>query len=119
MLPRVSDAVLYHNPRCSKSRAALGLLEARGVALRVVEYLEQPLDRDALARLQARLTLPPAEWVRTGEDAYREAGLSADSRDAELLDAMAAHPILMERPIFDTGQRAVVGRPPERVLELL
>ena len=119
MLRPVSGPVLYHNPRCSKSRAALALLEERGVEFRVVEYLKAPLDRTALDALSGRLGAPPSDWIRRGESAFQEAGLSPESGDSELLDAIAAHPILLERPIFESGERAVVGRPPERVLELL
>jgi arsenate reductase len=119
MLRPVSEPVLYHNPRCSKSRAALALLEVRGVGFRVVEYLKSPLDRSALDVLRQRLGAAPAEWIRRGESAFADAGLGPDSSDDELLDAIAAHPILLERPIFESGDRAVVGRPPERVLELL
>ena len=113
------SCVLLHNPRCSKSRAALDLLSARGVRVHERRYLDEPLSRVELDDLRRRLGRPPAEWIRRGEPAYREAGLSADSSEAQLLDAMAASPILIERPIFVRGPRAVVGRPPERVLELL
>lgn len=115
----MTDVTLLHNPRCSKSRAALALLQERGVALRVVEYLETPLGREALHALRRKLALPPARWLRTGEAAYAEAGLSESSTEGEILEAMARHPILLERPIAIRGERAVVGRPPERVLELL
>lgn len=111
--------VLLHNPRCSKSRAARALLEERGVDFEERRYLEDPLSREELETLSRRLGRPPSEWVRRGEDAYREAGLDASSEAAALLDAMAAQPILMERPIAVRGDRAVVGRPPEKVLELL
>ncbi len=110
---------LLHNPRCSKSRQALALLQERGVSVRERRYLEQPLSRDALARLRRRLARPAGEWVRRGEAAFAEAGLSAASSEAEILDAMARHPILIERPIALRGERAVVGRPPEEVLSLL
>jgi arsenate reductase len=110
---------LYHNPRCSKSRAALTLLEGRGIPLRVVRYLEQPLSRVELGELAAKLGVPAREFVRTGEAAWAEAGLGPHTPDAEILDAIAKAPILLERPIAARGDRAVVGRPPERVLELL
>lgn len=110
---------LYHNPRCSKSRAALALLEVRGAPLHVVRYLDLPLSRAELAALAAKLALPARAFVRTGEPAFAAAGLGAESPDAAILDAIAAHPILLERPIAVRGDRAVVGRPPERVLELL
>lgn len=111
--------VLLHNPRCSKSRAARALLEERGVAFEERRYLDDPLSREELAELCQRLDRPAREWLRRGEDAYREAGLDADASDAAVLAAMAAHPILIERPIAVRGRRAVVGRPPENVLELL
>jgi len=115
----LSEVVLLHNPRCSKSRATLALLEERGVKPRVVEYLKEPLDGQALAELAGKLGRPPREWVRAKEDAYREAGLDAESSDADVIAAMAAHPVLMERPIVVKGSRAAIGRPPERVLEIL
>jgi arsenate reductase len=109
------ELVLLHNPRCSKSRAARALLEERGVAFRERRYLEDPLSPAELAELAERLG-PPRAWARRGEPAWTLAG---DAGDAEILAAMAAHPVLVERPILVRGRRAVVGRPPERVLELL
>jgi arsenate reductase len=113
------ELLLLHNPRCSKSRAARELLEARGVAFRERRYLDDPLDREELADLRARLGRPAIEWTRTGEAAFREAGLSRESDEEALLDALASHPVLLERPVLVRGRRAVVGRPPETVLELL
>ena len=112
------EITLLHNPRCSKSRAARALLEERGVAFRERRYLEEPLDRAELEDLAKRLGRPVSEWVRRGESAFGESGPTGSSSDAELFDAMARNPILMERPIAIRGGRAVVGRPPERVLEL-
>lgn len=111
--------LLLHNPRCSKSRAARALLEERGVPFDERRYLEEPLTREELEDLARRLGRPPGEWLRRREAACREAGLSEASGPGEILAAMAAHPILMERPIAVRGARAAVGRPPERVLELL
>jgi arsenate reductase len=113
------ELVLLHNPRCSKSRAAHALLVERGVAFTERRYLEQPLSRAELAELAKRLARPPREWVRRGEPAFAQSGLGAAPGDAEILAAMAAHPILIERPILVRGSRALVGRPPERVLDLL
>lgn len=110
---------LYYNPGCSKCRAARALLEERGVPLRIVEYLKQPPTRAELADLRRKLGLPAERWIRKGEAAFEAAGLGPESPEEALLDAMAAHPILIERPIVVRGDRAVVGRPPERVLELL
>ncbi len=84
-----------------------------------MEYLREPLDRDELEGLGKRLGLAVSEWIRSGEPEFANAGLSADSSEDDLLDAMATHPILMQRPIFERDGRAVIGRPPERVLEVL
>ena len=111
--------VLLHNPRCSKSRATLALLEERGAKFEIREYLSDPLSREELAGLSGCLGRPPREWVRTREGAFSDVGLSDESSDDALLDAVAAHPILMERPILVRGGRAAVGRPPEDVLRLL
>lgn len=111
---------LYHNPRCSKSRAALALLHARGVEADVIEYLRQPPSPAELRVLLASLGLSPRELLRTGEAEYTALGLDAAGvGDDAIIEAMAAHPRLIERPVFVCGQRAIVGRPPERVLELL
>jgi arsenate reductase len=119
-LPR-SDAeiVLLHNPRCSKSRAAKDLLEARGIRFAERRYLEAPLSLDELRDLAARIGRPPSEWVRAGEPAYADAGLGAGSDADAILRAIAAHPALLERPVLVRGGRAVVGRPPERIGALL
>ena len=113
------ERTLLHNPKCSKSRAAKALLEERGVSFHERRYLEEPLSRQELETLAKRLGHPPSEWVRKGEPAYKEARLKQDSTDEAILDAMARFPILIERPILVGGERAVVGRPPERVLELV
>ncbi len=111
---------LYHNPRCSKSREALALLRERGVQPQVVEYLKQPLSAAQIERLLLQLGLEPRALMRRGEAVYKELNLDdpALSRKA-LIDAMAQQPILIERPIAVRGERAVIGRPPERVLDLL
>ena len=111
--------ILLHNPRCSKSRAALALLERRGIRVELRLYLEQALDLSELTELRKRLARPVSEWIRRGEDTYREVGIGPAPTEPELLAAIAAHPILLERPIAIRGARAVVGRPPERVLELV
>ncbi len=119
-LPSPGDRpVLLHNPRCSKSRRTKELLEERGAGFDVRLYLDEPLDEAELEAVAARLGRPLHEFVRTKESAFAEAGLSSESSDAELARAVAANPILMERPIFVTGDRAAIGRPPEDVLELL
>lgn len=114
------SSYLMHNPRCSKSRAALQLLQANGVAFAVRPYLEQPPTRDELRVLLAQLGIGARELLRSGEAEYEALGLADPSLDdAALIDAMTAHPRLIERPVFVHGQRAVIGRPPERVLALL
>jgi len=111
--------VLYHNPRCSKSRGALALLQERGVDVTITEYLKTPPSRSTLDELVAKLGVPASEIVRRGEDIFREHYAGRELSESAWLDALAAHPILMERPIAVKGARAVVGRPPERVLTLL
>ena len=111
---------LYHNPRCSKSRAALALLEERGVDFEVVRYLQTPPDESELRTLLGKLGMAPGELMRRSEPRFRELGLGGpDVTDQQRIRAMSENPILIERPIFCAGARAVVGRPPERVLELL
>jgi arsenate reductase len=115
----MTDTTIYHNPRCSKSRQALALLEEAGKAPNVVKYLDTPLDVPALDALCTRLGLEPHELMRTGEDAYAALGFKGRTPGrAEALEALAAHPILMERPVVVRGDKAVVARPPERVNEL-
>lgn len=115
----MTDCTLYHNPRCSKSRAALALLQERGVEPELVLYLQTPPTAAELKALLGKLGLTAAELVRSKETAYRERGLGKSSSEAELLAAMADEPKLIERPILVCGERAVIGRPPENVLELL
>lgn len=111
---------LYHNPRCSKSRGALELLRERGIEPEIVAYLETPPSPAELRELLEALGLPARALLRTGEDEYGELGLADETLpDSALIDAMSTHPRLIERPIFVRDGRAVIGRPPERVLELL
>ncbi|MBI3923009.1 MAG: arsenate reductase (glutaredoxin) [Armatimonadetes bacterium] len=124
------EITIYHNPKCSKSRETLQLLRERGIEPEVVEYLKTPPDESTLDRLLKLLGLEPDELLRKKEDEYQQLGLGEKkfSRD-ELIRAMVAHPILIERPIVvsgdrergnrERGLRAVLGRPPEKVLELL
>ena len=116
----MTDLTLYHNPRCSKSRGALELLEARGLTPTVVRYLDTPLDAPHLRDLLAKLNLSARQLLRSGEDEYKALNLADSSlSEAQLIDAMAAHPKLIERPILVAGERAVIGRPPEKILEIL
>ena len=114
------DLTLYHNPRCSKSRAALQLLEERGLQPTIVRYLETPPSAEELRSLLGKLAIPARQLLRSGEDEYRDLGLAReDLSEAQLIEAMAAHPKLIERPILIAGDRAVIGRPPENILDLL
>lgn len=116
----MTDLTLYHNPRCSKSRAALEILEARGLAPTVVRYLDTPLEAAQLRSLLGKLGLSARQLLRSGEDEYKALNLADDSlSDEQLIAAMAAHPKLIERPILVAGDKAVIGRPPEKVLEIL
>ena len=116
----MKDTRLYHNPRCSKSRGALELLNERGIQPRVIAYLETPPSADELRQLLRQLALPARALLRTGEDEYAALGLADPALpDEALITAMAAHPRLIERPIFVHNGRAVIGRPPEQVLTLL
>ncbi len=111
---------IYHNPRCSKSRQTLSLLQENGIEPNVVLYLETPPDANTLKELLKKLGIHARALLRKGEDAYKELGLSDDSlADDALIDAMVSHPKLIERPIVIKGDQAVLGRPPENVLELI
>src|SRR6478672_7281216 len=110
---------MYFNPRCSKCRTAEGLLQERGVDAEIVRYLDEPPTIGDLRRLMTLLGISdPREMMRTGEDVYKELKLDTANGDA-LLQAITEHPILLERPIVVRGDRAVIARPPERLLELL
>jgi arsenate reductase len=112
-------STLFHNPRCSKSREALELLRANGVEPRIRLYLEDAPSIAELRDLLGKLGIGARTLLRTGEQEYADLGLDDPTLDdASLLEAMHAHPRLIERPIYVAGSRAVVGRPPERVLEL-
>ena len=116
----MSNITIYHNPRCSKSRQTLALIEEKGVTPQVVLYLETPPSAAELEGLLARLGIPARQLLRKGEDDYKALGLADETLDdAALVEAMTSHPKLIERPIVVKGERAVLGRPPENVLELL
>lgn len=114
------DTCLYHNPRCSKSRGALELLRENGIEPRIVAYLDSPPSAAELRSLLSMLQVPARAILREGEPEYAELALGdPDKSDEDLIAAMVSHPRLLERPIFVHEGRAVIGRPPERVLELL
>lgn len=114
------SVTIYHNPRCSKSRAALGLLEEKGVALDIVEYLKTPPDAAELDRILKLLGKEPRDIMRKGEAPYKENNLGDTGLSREdLIAAMVANPILIERPIVLAGGKAALGRLPETVLEII
>jgi arsenate reductase len=115
----MSKFTIYHNPRCSKSRNTLALLEEHGVSPEIVLYLETPLSREQINNLLSRLGMSAGELVRRSEQEYKTSGLNKNSTDEEIVNAMVAHPKLIERPIVVKGKKAVLGRPPENVLELI
>ena len=111
---------IYHNPRCSKSRQTLALLEERGIAPRIVDYLKTPPSAAELKTVLRTLGLKPRDLLRKNERRYAELGLKDRELDDDALIAlMAANPILIERPIVVSGGKAALGRPPETVLEIL
>lgn len=111
---------IYHNPRCSKSRETLALLEQHGHQPEVIKYLETPPDVDQLKTLLAQLGMSSArELMRTKEEEYKALGLAEVQDEAALLAAMVAHPRLIERPIVVHNDKAALGRPPEQVLDIL
>lgn len=110
---------ILHNPRCSKSRQTLALLEEKGVAAEVVEYLKDAPTADEIRDICAKLGVEPRKMMRTGEAVYKELGLKEVTDDDALIRAMAENPILIERPIVLANGKARIGRPPEGVLEIL
>lgn len=116
----MTDYTIFHNPRCSKSRQTLALLEENGIAPTIVKYLDDTPDAATLQTLINKLGLDKAhDLVRNKEADYKTAGLSPDSSDKDVIAALAAYPKLIERPIVVSGNKAVLGRPPENVLTLL
>jgi len=116
----MSQISIFHNPRCSKSRGALELLEERGIQPEIVRYLETPPSAAELKALLGKLGIGARQLLRTGEDEYKELDLANPSLgDEQLIQAMVTHPKLIERPIVIVGDKAVIGRPPEKVLEIL
>ena len=110
---------IYHNPRCTKSRETLALLKERGIEPAVVEYLKEPLTKDAVKALIKTLGGDTAQIVRTKEAAYKDSGLTAKSTPDQVAAAIAKEPVLLERPIVVSGKKAAIGRPPENVLKIV
>ena len=115
----MSPLTIYHNPKCSKSRETLALLEGRGFAPRIVRSLETPPTSAELTTIVRMLGIRPEQLVRKGEDVYRAKYAGLTLTDAGWIEAMVNDPVLIERPIVVAGSRAAIGRPPEQVLALL
>ena len=113
-------AIIYHNPRCSKSRQTLALLEDKGIELEIIEYLNTPPDQQTLQDILSKLDINPLDLMRKGESIYKELELDKKADDTQaLLNAMVENPILIERPIVLANDKAAIGRPPESVLDIL
>lgn len=110
---------VYHNPRCSKSREAIRLLEEQGETLKIIRYLENPPSFQVLRQVIQLLELKPIDLVRTQEDIWKNNYKGKDLKDEEVINAMVENPKLIERPIAIKGTHAVIGRPPEKVLSIL
>ncbi len=116
----MSDTVIYHNPRCSKSRATLALLEENGIQATIIEYLKNPPTAKELDSMLTNLGIEPRQLIRKTEKEYKEAGLDNMelSRD-QIIEAMVAYPKTIERPIVIKDGKVAVGRPPENILKIL
>jgi arsenate reductase len=115
----MSAFTIYHNPKCTTSRATLALLQEHGVEPTVVEYLKDPPTAAQLKAIVGKLGIAPEQLVRKGEDVYKANYAGKKLTDAQWIEAMVSHPILIERPIVVSGNRVVIGRPPENVNTLL
>lgn len=114
------DVTIYHNPKCSKSRQTLALLQEKGIEPKIIEYLKIPPSANKLTAILKGLGMEPRDLMRKKEAPYKVNNLGDDGLSKKaLIDAMVANPILIERPIVETGGKFAVGRPPENVLELL
>ena len=115
-----AEVTIYHNPRCSKSKQTLEILNNKRLQPEIVEYLNDPPSKQQLEHALKLLNLEPRELMRKGEKVYKEAGLDDPSLDREaLIDAMVANPILIERPIVLANGKAIIGRPPDNVLKII
>lgn len=115
----MTEITIYHNPRCSKSRSACELIAAHGIKASIISYLTTPPSTEELRALLGKLGMRAQDLVRRGEPEYQQFYSGKTLDDEAWLAALVAHPILIERPIIVRGDQAVIGRPPERVLELL
>jgi arsenate reductase len=116
----MKELTIYHNPRCSKSRQTLQILRDRGIEPSIVEYLKTPLQKDELKKISTSLGFRPKEFVRKNESDFKEKNLVNHLEDDDkMIEAMAAYPKIIERPIVVLKDKAVIGRPPDNVLKLI
>ena len=113
----MSELEILHNPRCSKSRQTLELLNNKGLEPKIIEYLETPLSGEEIEAIASKLELKPSQFLRKGE--FAKLGIQMAETEAGIVKQMNEHPILIERPIVINGDKAKIGRPPESVLEIL
>lgn len=114
------SVTIYHNPRCSKSRQALAILQEKNIEIEIIEYLKTPPNQATLKKLLSRLGIPARRLLRKGEPIYKESMLdNTELPETDIIKAMVKHPILIERPIVISNDKAVIGRPPENVLRVL
>jgi arsenate reductase (glutaredoxin) len=111
--------IIYHNPRCGKSRSALTILQEKNVEIEIVEYLKNPPTIQKLTEIINQIGIKPFELIRTGEEIYKEKFKGKIFSDKEWIKIMVEHPILIERPIVIKNNKAIVGRPPEKIIEIL
>lgn len=111
--------IIYHNPRCRKSRETLEIIKNKGVEVDIVEYLKNPLSEGELSEIVSKLGISAQDLIRKGESVYKENYKGKEMSESEWIKAMAQNPVLMERPVVVKGNKAVLGRPPENVNELL
>ena len=116
----MKEFTIYHNPRCSKSRQTLQILRDRGIEPKIIEYLKTPLQKEELKKISTSLGLRPKDFARKNESDFKEKGLANHvENDDKMIEAMAAYPKIIERPIVVLKDKAVLGRPPENVLKLI
>lgn len=115
----MKEVTIWHNPKCSKSREALSIVEKTDYKSKVVKYLEENPDENKIKTILKMLGITPRELMRTKEDIYKELNLKDENSDEALISAMAKHPKLIERPIIIKGDKAIIGRPAEKIAEFL
>ncbi len=116
---KINKIQILHNPRCKKSREALELLKSRGFDPEIIYYLKTTPDREFIREVVKKMNIPALEWVRKKETIYKTEYKDRSMSDKDWIDALAKHPELMERPVIINGEKAVIGRPTEKILEII